>query len=107
MDLFERRDKLFDLVDRDILGPTDVMTMFVELMLEADCDSTAISLCKTSPEWFRKRLRAEIQDRVQSGVFVKRWYAIGESRTMEQAEADAKRHGSILERLSSEILVAI
>ena len=106
MDLVEKRDKLFGLFDRGILGRTDLMVMFVELMLEADCDSVALSLCKTSPEWFRKQIRTHINDCEQNG-FGRRWFAIGDSREMAQVEADAKRHGSILQRLASDILAMI
>ena len=103
MNLHERRDKLFAAYDRGIITESEVANAFLALMLDADDDTTALNLCDPLPEWFRTSFRnclTELADR----DYAYRWFGIGDSRTLEQVEADSKRHQQILLRLGPIVL---
>ena len=103
MDLDQKRDRLFREYERGVRGPGELRVRFVELMLDAPDDMASMSLYRTAPDWFRKEFRSYVDSCSKNG-FGNRWSAIGETRTMEEIDEDARRHGDILERLAPEIL---
>ena len=103
LDLHECRDKYFSLYDRGLLTASEVNNGFVELMLDAPTADAALALCDGLPDWFRDNFRAwfaELADR----DFAYRWFGIGDTRTPEEVEADARRHQAFLKRMADDLL---
>ena len=99
----EKRDKLLACLERGIVTESEVHNSFIALILDADDDAAALELCNSLPDSFRKSFR-ECLSELAERDYLFRWFGIGDSRTAEQVDADAKRYQQILTRLGPAIL---
>ena len=97
------RDKLLACLERGIVSESEAHNSFVALILDADNDAAALELCDALPDSFRKSFREWISELAERD-YLFRWFGIGDSRTAEQIDADAKRYQQILARLGPAML---
>lgn len=98
----EKRDRLFSGYDRGIVTASEVVANFIDLLVECDSDADAVNLCDGTPQWFRDKLGSSLDRWAATDYFVRSFY-IGDTRTPEQVEADAKRVQSCLRDLAPKI----
>ena len=99
----DKRDKLLACLERGIVTESEVHNSFIALILDADDDAAALELCNSLPDSFCKSFR-ECLSELAERDYLFRWFGIGDSRTAEQVDADAKRYQQILTRLGPAIL---
>jgi hypothetical protein len=99
----DKRDKLIASLDRGIITESEAHNSFIGLILDADDDAAALNLCNDLPDTFRTSFRGWLSD-LSERDYLFRWFGIGDSRTAEQVDADAKRYQQILTRLGPTML---
>ena len=104
--LFDRRQKYCSGHDRGIMTANECAMALVELMLDADDDTTRRELCSELPEWFRIAFLERLETMEQMDFYC-RSFGIGDARTPEQVHADALRQQDLMRELTPRIRIVL
>ena len=95
----QHRDKLFASYGQGSITKTEGHLRIVALMQDVGDEEIACELCDDAPDWFRHSFRDWIIDLSKKDYYA-RWFAMGDTRSTEQVEADARQQQVFLKRVA-------
>lgn len=92
-------DKLFTSYDHGRVTKSELQVRILEFMQNLNDDKLACELCGYLPSWFRP-VFSELLTNLAKSDYYGRWVFIGDPRTTEQVETDAKLKQRFLKRIA-------